>query len=100
MTAPRPVTTARRAGSISVKEEILGRRNRDGDHQWSVAVVALEDDGSIVATEPDVVGQRVADRMGLGLADDPQVAFGVGVAVVDGRGCALLVDRLDGRERL
>src|SRR5262245_40492918 len=66
----------------------------------SVPVVALEDDRAVVAAEPDVVRERVANRGPERLVDDPQIAFGVGVAVVQGARDGLLRDGLDSREGL
>ena len=131
MTAPRPVTTARRAGSISGKVKspqglgcarivwrqpdcirracVVGARRPRGPQRAgsvpggpggapdaigpteclsedrsgqrrdrprrrdsrSVAVVALEDDGAVVAAEADVVRQRVPDRPRRGLGRRP-----------------------------
>src|SRR5215213_3329526 len=66
----------------------------------SVAVVSLEDDRAVVASQADVVAQRVPDRVRGRLGHDPEVAIGVEVAVVDRRWDALLCDGLHGGERL
>src|SRR4029078_179353 len=58
MTQPRPVTTARRDGSVSGKKGYLrdrGGRADCSDPQASVAVVTLEDHCPVVAAEADVV---------------------------------------------
>jgi len=51
-----------------------------------------------VAAQPDVVRQGVADRERRRFGDDPQVALGIEVAVVDRRRDALFGDRA-GRDR-
>src|SRR4051794_33551615 len=56
----------------------------------SVAVVALEDDRPVMSPKPDVVRQCVPDRQCLRLADDPDVALGIEVTVVERRRSALL----------
>src|SRR5512132_3414650 len=80
VTAPRPVTTARRLRSREGIGRIVAAGRRRPSR--SVAVVALEDDRPVVAAEADVVLEGVADRHPQGLVDDPQVALGVGIAVV------------------
>src|SRR6185369_7119527 len=87
MIAPSPVTTARRAGSCSGGNAIPHGQTHPAlvvkDRRTSVPVVALEDDRAVMSAEADVVGERVPDRDCLGLLDDPQVAVGIGVSVVD-----------------
>src|SRR4029079_12701232 len=98
MTQPRPVTTARRDGSVSGKKGYLrdrGGRADCSDPQASVAVVTLEDHCPVVAAEADVVAEGVADRVGRGLGHDPEVTVRIRVAEVDRRRDALLGHRLD-----
>src|ERR1035437_6494544 len=126
MTAPMPVTTARRAGSAlggtgevlrerAVAARVVRRRGtlRDGwaGVRWraasivgveagSVPVVALEDHRAVVPAQADVVGDRVADLATDGLPRDVEVDRRVGIA--EGRHAwhGLVVDREHGEDRL
>ncbi len=115
MTAPRPVTTARRAGSgeggtfalcAQLGLAIVARRtepeSRDQSVAWlnvpterartSVPVVALEYDRAVVATEPDIVREAIADFAAMGLGRNAQIDVRVGIAIVEGHWHGLLRD--------
>src|ERR1035437_4606468 len=112
ITQPIPVITARRAGSELGGTGYLwggrsgaaivgpGRWRSDRGRVGSVPVVVLEDDRPVVPAQADVVRKCVADPRSVGLGRDEEVAFGVGFAVVEGRGDRLLGHRHDRGECL
>src|SRR5512135_3759692 len=98
MTAPRPVTTARRVGSVLGATErvppqgwAVGASVRPRRGPWaSVAVVSLEDHGTVVAAEADVVREPVPEPHGRRLGRSEEVGLRVRLLEVDRRRDALL----------
>src|SRR6478672_10822500 len=101
MTAPMPVITARRAGSRSGTDHRGGVGHgadcTDDAADGSVPVIPPEDHRTVVATETDVVRERIPDGAGLRLRGDVDVALGVDVPEVDGAGRTLLGNGQDRR---
>src|SRR5438128_1445533 len=66
----------------------------------SISVIPLENHGSVVAAQADVVRKGIPDGSRSGFSDNPKITLGIEFAVVDRRRDALLRDRLHRRERL